>query len=186
MMLDDVLRSLISLKHSVKHRKTFLLFPSLMNNVWFVWTACKTLLDSRTRTRPSLILTWGISVPESLSSTIFYKTCFTLLDSFGQPVKQCWMFYSFGRTLKEYFSNPRYLSSYDGKRPQKIESQTNFSKKNRTEMRKNGKNNCRKSPEGARKYVGSDVRGGTCFPGMFARKSFKFDKSWSILVILKK
>ena len=91
MMLDDVLRSLISLKHSVKHRQTFLLFPNLMNNVWYVWTACKTLLDSRTRTRPSLILIWGISVPESLSSTMFYKTCFTLLDSFGQPVKQCWM-----------------------------------------------------------------------------------------------
>ena len=49
--------------------------------------------------------------------------------------------------------------------------------KNRTEMRKNGKNYFRKSPEGARKYVGSDVRGGTCFPGMLARKSFKFNKS---------
>ena len=49
-MLDDVLRSLIS----VKYPKTFLLFPSLMNNVWFVWTACKTFLDSRTRTRLSL------------------------------------------------------------------------------------------------------------------------------------
>ena len=49
-MLDDVLRSLIS----VKHPKTFLLFPSLMNNVWFVWTACTTLLGSRTRTRLGL------------------------------------------------------------------------------------------------------------------------------------
>ena len=29
----------------------------------------------------------GNSVPESLSSTMFYKTCFTLLDSFGHPIK---------------------------------------------------------------------------------------------------
>ena len=78
---------------SVKHRKTFLLFPTLMNNVGFAWTACKTLLDSRSRTRPSLILIWAYSVPESLSFTMFYKTCFTLLDSFGHPVKQCWMMF---------------------------------------------------------------------------------------------
>ena len=72
MKLDDVLRSLIS----VKHPKTILFFPS-----------SKTLLDSRTRTRLSLILIWANSVPESLSSTMFYKTCFTLLDSFGHLVK---------------------------------------------------------------------------------------------------
>ena len=52
-MLDDVLRSFISVKHSVKH-------PSVMNNVGFVWTACRTLLDSRTCTRLSLILIWAI------------------------------------------------------------------------------------------------------------------------------
>ena len=48
-MLDNVLRNLISVKHSVKNPKTCLLFPSLMNNDWFVWIACKTLLDSRTQ-----------------------------------------------------------------------------------------------------------------------------------------
>ena len=57
-MLDDVLWSLISVKHSVKYRRTFLLFPSLMNNVWFVWAACKTLFDSCTCTSLSLIIIW--------------------------------------------------------------------------------------------------------------------------------
>ena len=42
-------------------------------------------------------------------------------------------------------------------------------KKNHTEMRQKDKNNLRKSPEGARKYVGSDVREGTCFPGKLVR-----------------
>ena len=64
----------------------FFLFQCLMNNVWFVWTACKTLLDSRTHTRPSLILIWAYSVPESLS-TMFCNICFTLLDLFGHPVE---------------------------------------------------------------------------------------------------
>ena len=40
--------------------------------------------------------------------------------------------------LKGYFSGPRYFLSNDGKRPEKIESETHFSKK-RTEMRKNNK-----------------------------------------------
>ena len=87
MMFDDVGRCFTNLI-SVKHPETFLLFPSLMNNVWFVWTACKTLLASRTRARLRLILIWANSVPESLSFTMFYKTCFTLLDSrFGHPVE---------------------------------------------------------------------------------------------------
>ena len=47
------------------------------------------MLDSRTRTGLRLILIWANSVPESLSSTVFYKTGFTLFDSFGQPVKHC-------------------------------------------------------------------------------------------------
>ena len=67
--------------------KTFLLFPSLMNNIWFVSTACKTLLDSRTRTRLRLILIWAISVPESLPSIMFYKTCFTLFGLVWPPRK---------------------------------------------------------------------------------------------------
>ena len=46
-----------------------------------------TMLDSRTRTRLRLILIWANSVPESLSSTMFYKTCFTLLDSFGRDFR---------------------------------------------------------------------------------------------------
>ena len=36
-------------------------------------------------------------------------------------------------------SGPRYFSSYDGRRPEKIESETHFSKKKRTEMRKTNK-----------------------------------------------
>ena len=51
------------------------------SRVW--WT----MLDSRTRTRLRLILIWANSVPESLSSTMFYKTCFTLLDSFGRDFR---------------------------------------------------------------------------------------------------
>ena len=54
-----------------------------MNNVWFVRTACKTLLGSRMRTRLSLILIYANSVPESLLSTMSHKTCFTLLDCVG-------------------------------------------------------------------------------------------------------
>ena len=83
--------------------------------------------------------------------------------------------------LEGYFSGPCYFSSYDGKRPVKIESQ----KKKRTEVRKNDQNKFRKSPEGARKYVGSDVIEWTCFLGKLAG-TCEFDKSWSILVILKK
>ena len=57
-------------------------FPSLMNNVWFVWTAYKTLLDSCMCTRQR-----ANSVPESLLFMLFYKTCFMLLNSFGHPIK---------------------------------------------------------------------------------------------------
>ena len=42
-------------------------------------------------------------------------------------------------TSKGYFSGPRYFLSYDGKRLEKIESQTHFSIKNKTEMRENHK-----------------------------------------------
>ena len=70
--------------------QTFLLFPSLMNNVWFIRTACKTLLDWRMRTRLSLILIWVNFSPRILVIyKLFYKTCFTVLDSFGHPVKHC-------------------------------------------------------------------------------------------------
>ena len=42
--------------------------------------------------------------------------------------------------LRGHFSGPRHFASYDGKRPEKIESETRFSKQNtkkRTEMRQN-------------------------------------------------
>ena len=47
MMLVDVERSLISIKHRLKHRPTFLLFSSMNNNVAFVWTPSSTLLNAR-------------------------------------------------------------------------------------------------------------------------------------------
>ena len=90
-MLDNVLRNLISVKHSVKNPKTCLLFPSLMNNDWFVWIACKTLLDSRTQI-------WANVGPRIhiVCNLNFFLIAFLLLDSFGHRVqhcftKQCWM-----------------------------------------------------------------------------------------------
>ena len=47
MMLDDVERSLISIKHRLQHHPTFLLFLSVNNNVAFVWPPCSTLLNAR-------------------------------------------------------------------------------------------------------------------------------------------
>ena len=52
---------------------------------------------------------------------------------------------------------------------EKIESQTHFSKKKHAEICKNGKNNLWQILEGARKYVGSDIREGTCCPGKLVR-----------------
>ena len=43
--------------------------------------------------------------------------------------------------------------------------------KNAQKCVKNDKNNLRKRPEGARKYVGSDVREGLVFPGSSCRTS---------------
>ena len=46
-MLDDVERSLISIKHRLQHHPTFLLFLSVNKNVAFVWPPCSTLLNAR-------------------------------------------------------------------------------------------------------------------------------------------
>ena len=45
-MLDHVERSLISIKHRLQHRPTFLFFSGVNNNVSFVWPPCWTLLNS--------------------------------------------------------------------------------------------------------------------------------------------
>ena len=50
-MLDDVERSLISIKHRLQHRATFLLFSGVDNNVAFVWPPCSTLLNVRMPTK---------------------------------------------------------------------------------------------------------------------------------------
>ena len=52
-------------------------------------------------------------------------------------------------------------------------------------MRKNDKNNLRKSPEGARNMSALTSEEGLVFPGS-SHGASEFDKSWSILVILKK
>ena len=47
MMLDDVERSLISIKQRLQHHPTFLLFLSVNKNVAFVWPPCSTMLNAR-------------------------------------------------------------------------------------------------------------------------------------------
>ena len=47
MMLDDVERSLISIKHLPQDYTTVLLFLSVNKNVAFVWPPCSTLLNAR-------------------------------------------------------------------------------------------------------------------------------------------
>ena len=51
MMLDDVERSLISIKHRLQHHPTFLLFSGENKNVAFVWPPCSTLLNTRMPTK---------------------------------------------------------------------------------------------------------------------------------------
>ena len=46
MMLDDVERSLISIKHCLQHHPTFRLFLSVNKNVALVWPPCSTLLNA--------------------------------------------------------------------------------------------------------------------------------------------
>ena len=46
-MLDDVERSLSSIRHHLQHLPTFLLFAGVSKNVAFVWPPCSTLLNAR-------------------------------------------------------------------------------------------------------------------------------------------
>ena len=73
--------------------------------------------------------------------------------------------------IGRYFSGPRSFLSFDGRKPEK--SETHFFQQQQKNAQKynskHDKNNLRKSPEGTRKYVGSDVREGTCSPGKLAR-----------------
>ena len=54
-MLDDVERSLISIKHRLQHHPTFPLFLSVNKNVAFVWPLCSTLLNAR---MPAKLTLW--------------------------------------------------------------------------------------------------------------------------------
>ena len=51
MLLDDVERSLITIKHRLQHHPTFLLFLGVNENVAFVWPPCSTLLNTRMPTK---------------------------------------------------------------------------------------------------------------------------------------
>ena len=64
MMLDDVERSLNSIKHRLQHHPTFLLFSGVNKNVAFVWPPCSTLLNARMPTK----LTCGYLYPRQLST----------------------------------------------------------------------------------------------------------------------
>ena len=52
--LCDVERSLMSIKHLMEHRLTFLLFSCMNNKVALVWPLTSTLLHWRTRSKSSL------------------------------------------------------------------------------------------------------------------------------------
>ena len=81
-----VILDLTSLGSESQQWANCLLFPSLMNNDWFVWIACKTLLDSRTRTTLSLIVIWANVGPRILivcNFLILLLIAILLLDSFG-------------------------------------------------------------------------------------------------------
>ena len=55
MMLDDVERSLISIKHCLQHHPTFLLFLSANKYVAFVWPPCSKLLTTH---MPAKLTLW--------------------------------------------------------------------------------------------------------------------------------
>ena len=101
-MLDNVLRSLIS----VKHPKTFLLFPSLMNNVWFLSTACIKHCLIHTHMQLGCQLKWLLKGfggkfwsqnphhQQCLIKHMFYIVGLVWLHDMPCFSKQCWlMFY---------------------------------------------------------------------------------------------
>ena len=70
-ILHDVERSLISIKHLMQHRSTFLLFSCVKNKGVLVWSGTLTLLHSCTRSKSSLSWESGIIIhPRFLISTI--------------------------------------------------------------------------------------------------------------------
>ena len=76
-MLDDVERSLISIKRHLQHHPTFLLFLSVNKNVAFVWPPCSTLLNARMPAK----LTLRVSVSMAMIH------CLYLLRTFRVDVK---------------------------------------------------------------------------------------------------
>ena len=76
-MLDDVERSLISIKHRLQHHPTFLLFLSVNKNVAFVWPPCVTSMNAPMPAKLTLLV--------SVSMAMIH--CLYLLRAFRVDVK---------------------------------------------------------------------------------------------------
>ena len=110
-MLDDVERSLTSMKHRLQHCSTFLLFSGVNNNVTFVWRPSLTLLKSEKMVRRG-----GRSVSRHfLGKPTWRGLVFLgfwvdfgprlLSPSVAHLVQQCWMMLqSFGRAFTIAFT----------------------------------------------------------------------------------
>ena len=61
-MLDDVERSLISIKHRLQHHPTFLLFLSVNKYVAFVWPPYSTLLNARMPAKLTLLVSVSMAM----------------------------------------------------------------------------------------------------------------------------
>ena len=61
-MLDDVERSLISVKHRLQHLRTFLLFSGVNSSVALVWSSCSTLLNARMPTKLTLWVSVSMAI----------------------------------------------------------------------------------------------------------------------------
>ena len=79
-MLDDVERSLISIKHHLQHRPTFLLFSAVNKYVAFVWPPCSTLLNAGMPTK----LTLRVSVSMAMILFIFALRIATWVIRYGE------------------------------------------------------------------------------------------------------
>ena len=77
MMLDDVERSLSSIKHRLQHHLTFLLFLNVNKDVAFVWPPRPALLNARMPAKP----TFRVSV------TMAMIHCLCLLRALRVDVK---------------------------------------------------------------------------------------------------
>ena len=117
-MLYDIEGSLISIKHLMQLRSTFLLFSCVNNKVALVWPRTSTLLHSRTRSKWSLRqgqrVVWP-EIPDHYSSQIsnlrnsslLRTTCYIRLATQSSAIQQSWiqqcwmMLHSFGQGFKQ-------------------------------------------------------------------------------------